>query len=106
MSLKRSKYRRARRELRTDRYYLKPPLPVSRRAPDNADGLRQRVAALEQTIVEIGHAAAEVAEAEDDIPAIASGVIELAKQLDEFRARLESIEGQNEDKRTRARRAD
>lgn len=89
-----TKYRRARRELRTDRYYLKPPVPVARRGASDADGLRRRVAALEQTIVEIGQAAAEVAEAEDDIPAIASGVLELGRQLDELRARLEMIEGQ------------
>jgi len=74
------------------------PMAVARqpRAPgwrgDDVVMLRRRVAALEQTIVEIGHAAAEAAAADEDAPALAVALLELDQKLGEVQSRLDKIE--------------
>jgi hypothetical protein len=59
---------------------------------DDVVMLRRRVAALEQTIVEIGHAAAEAAAADEDAPALAVALLELDQKLGEVQSRLDKIE--------------
>jgi hypothetical protein len=85
--------RRARRELRTDKYYLKPPLPRGERRDFDALALKSRIDRIERTIVEIGQAAAEAADVDDDAPALATALLELAQQLGEVQSRLDKIEG-------------
>jgi hypothetical protein len=84
--------RRARRELRTDQYFLKPPLPRGRHKPDIAV-LTARVDRIDRTIAALGEAAAEAIEDDNDAPALAQGLLELAEHVAEIRDRLARIEG-------------
>jgi hypothetical protein len=89
----RGKVRRVRREIKTLDCYLLPSVPAERGNSSGVATLRARVDRLDRTIAALGQAAAESISEDDDAPALAQGLLELADHVADIRARLARIEG-------------